>query len=66
LGGECEQVLYDFSKQGKAVVTFLDAILDKTLRSTVALLAARGRGKSAALGLSIAGAIAVGYCSIWT
>jgi len=47
-------------------VTFLDAILDKTLRSTVALLAGRGRGKSAALGLSIAGAIAVGYCSIWT
>ncbi|KAJ1398597.1 tRN [Sesbania bispinosa] len=51
--------------QGKAVVTFLDAILDKTLRSTVALLAARGRGKSAALGLSIAGAIAVGYSNIF-
>ncbi|KAK7858864.1 rna cytidine acetyltransferase 1 [Quercus suber] len=46
--------------QGKAVVTFLDAVLDKTLRSTVALLAARGRGKSAALGLAIAGAIAAG------
>lgn len=51
--------------QGKAVVTFLDAILDKTLRSTVALLAGRGRGKSAALGLSIAGAIAVGYSNIF-
>ncbi|KAG5041233.1 hypothetical protein AAZX31_05G172800 [Glycine max] len=51
--------------QGKAVVTFLDAILDKTLRSTVALLAARGRGKSAALGLSVAGAIAVGYSNIF-
>ncbi|KAF7840044.1 RNA cytidine acetyltransferase 1 isoform X1 [Senna tora] len=51
--------------QGKAVITFLDAILDKTLRSTVALLAARGRGKSAALGLSIAGAIAVGYSNIF-
>ncbi|XP_014511738.1 RNA cytidine acetyltransferase 1 [Vigna radiata var. radiata] len=51
--------------QGKAVVTFLDAILDKTLRSTVALLAARGRGKSAALGLSIAGAVAVGYSNIF-
>ncbi|KAB2037247.1 hypothetical protein ES319_D03G060800v1 [Gossypium barbadense] len=47
--------------QGKAVVTFLDAILDKSLRSTVALLAARGRGKSAALGLAVAGAIAAGY-----
>ena len=28
---------------------------EKTLRSTVALTAARGRGKSAALGLAIAG-----------
>ncbi|KAF2284285.1 hypothetical protein GH714_020234 [Hevea brasiliensis] len=46
--------------QGKAVITFLDAILDKTLRSTLALLAARGRGKSSALGLAVAGAIAAG------
>ncbi|XP_058179454.1 RNA cytidine acetyltransferase 1 [Rhododendron vialii] len=51
--------------QGKAVITFLDAILDKTLRGTVALLAARGRGKSAALGLAIAGAIAAGYSNIY-
>nr|KJB49110.1 hypothetical protein B456_008G101500 [Gossypium raimondii] len=51
--------------QGKAVVTFLDAILDKSLRSTVALLAARGRGKSAALGLAVAGAIAAGYSNIY-
>lgn len=49
-----------FFEQGKAVITFLDSILDKNLRSTVALLAARGRGKSAALGLAIAGAIAAG------
>lgn len=33
---------------------------EKTLRSTVALTAARGRGKSAALGLAIAGALALG------
>ncbi|KAH9718087.1 RNA cytidine acetyltransferase 1 [Citrus sinensis] len=51
--------------QGKAVITFLDAILDKTLRSTVALLAARGRGKSAALGIAIAGAIAAGYSNVF-
>ncbi|KAK9271864.1 hypothetical protein L1049_002229 [Liquidambar formosana] len=51
--------------QGKAVITFLDAVLDKTLRSTVALLAARGRGKSAALGLAIAGAIAAGYSNVF-
>ncbi|OAY35951.1 RNA cytidine acetyltransferase 1 isoform X1 [Manihot esculenta] len=51
--------------QGKAVITFLDAILDKTLRSTLALLAARGRGKSAALGLAVSGAIAAGYSNIF-
>ncbi|XP_052195629.1 RNA cytidine acetyltransferase 1-like isoform X2 [Diospyros lotus] len=51
--------------QGKAVITFLDAILDKTLRSTIALLASRGRGKSAALGLAISGAIAAGYSNIF-
>lgn len=51
--------------QGKAVITFLDAILEKTLRSTVALTASRGRGKSAALGLAIAGAIAAGYSNIF-
>lgn len=42
------------------MISFLDAIFDKTLRSTVALLANRGRGKSAALGLAIAGAVAAG------
>lgn len=49
--------------QGKAVTTFLEAILDyKKLRqsSTVALLSGRGRGKSAALGLAVAGAVAAG------
>ncbi|CAI9112680.1 OLC1v1013156C1 [Oldenlandia corymbosa var. corymbosa] len=51
--------------QGKAVITFLDSVLDKTLQSTVALIAARGRGKSAALGLAIAGAVAAGYSNIF-
>ena len=46
--------------QGKAVVTFLDAASEKTLRSTVALTAARGRGKSAAMGIAVAGAVAMG------
>lgn len=36
--------------QAKAVLSFLDSIAEKTLRSTVALTAARGRGKSAAIG----------------
>lgn len=34
--------------QAKALLTFVDAIAEKTLRSTVTLTAARGRGKSAA------------------
>lgn len=51
--------------QAKGVVTFLDAVLDKTLRSTIALTAARGRGKSAALGLAIAGAVVTGYSNIF-
>ncbi|CAB1313334.1 unnamed protein product [Coregonus sp. 'balchen'] len=39
--------------------------MDQTLRSTVALTAARGRGKSAALGLAVAGAVAFGYSNIF-
>ncbi|CAM6087692.1 unnamed protein product [Calypogeia fissa] len=51
--------------QAKAVITFLDAASEKTLRSTVVLTAARGRGKSAALGVTIAGAVALGYSNIF-
>ena len=51
--------------QARAVVTFLDAALEKTLRATVALTAARGRGKSAAVGLAVAGSLALGYSNIF-
>ena len=34
--------------QAKALLTFVDAVSEKTLRNTVTLTAARGRGKSAA------------------
>jgi N-acetyltransferase 10 len=51
--------------QAKALLTFVDAITEKTLRSTVALTAARGRGKSAALGVAVAAAIAHGYSNIF-
>ncbi|KAH0516674.1 N-acetyltransferase 10 [Microtus ochrogaster] len=51
--------------QAKAVLKFIEGISEKTLRSTVALTAARGRGKSAALGLAIAGAVAFGYSNIF-
>lgn len=51
--------------QAKALVVFLDAVGEKTLRSTVALTAGRGRGKSAALGLAVAGALACGYANVF-
>lgn len=51
--------------QAKAVLKFVDAISEKTLRSTVVLTAARGRGKSAALGLAMASAVAFGYSNIF-
>ncbi|XP_063992726.1 RNA cytidine acetyltransferase [Diachasmimorpha longicaudata] len=51
--------------QGKALLKFIEAISEKTLRSTVSLTAARGRGKSATLGLAIAGAVAFGYSNIY-
>lgn len=51
--------------QAKALLTFVDAISEKTLQSTVALTAARGRGKSAALGVAVAAAVAHGYSNIF-
>ena len=51
--------------QAKALLTFVDAIAEKTLRSTVALTAARGRGKSAAMGVAVAAAVAHGYSNIF-
>ena len=51
--------------QAKALLTFVDAISEKTLQSTVTLTAGRGRGKSAALGVAVAAAIAHGYSNIF-
>lgn len=51
--------------QAQAILTFIDAISEKTLRSTVTLTAGRGRGKSAALGISMAAAISHGYSNIF-
>lgn len=51
--------------QAKAILTFVDAISEKTLSSTVSLTAARGRGKSAALGLAIAAALSHGYSNVF-
>lgn len=51
--------------QAKAILTFIESITEKTLRSTVTLTAARGRGKSAALGVAMASAVAFGYSNIF-
>lgn len=51
--------------QAKALLSFEEAISEKTLRSTVALTAPRGRGKSAALGLAVAAAVAHEYSNIF-
>lgn len=42
-------------------MSFLDAITEKSLRSTVSLTAARGRGKSAAIGICLAGIVIIYY-----
>ncbi|KAK0068529.1 N-acetyltransferase 10 [Biomphalaria pfeifferi] len=51
--------------QGHGFLKFVDAIVEKTLRSTVVMTAARGRGKSAALGMAISAAVAFGYSNIF-
>ncbi|CAJ1937433.1 unnamed protein product [Cylindrotheca closterium] len=51
--------------QAKALVVFLEACSEKTTKaSTVTMTAARGRGKSAAIGLCLAGAISLGYSTV--
>jgi N-acetyltransferase 10 len=51
--------------QGKAVVSFLDSLSERSMRATLTLTAGRGRGKSAAIGLCLAGAISYGYSNIF-
>jgi N-acetyltransferase 10 len=51
--------------QANAVMSFLDAISEKAMKGTVSLTAGRGRGKSAAIGLCLAGAISYGYANIF-
>jgi N-acetyltransferase 10 len=51
--------------QAKTIMNFLDSISDKSSKSTVSLTAGRGRGKSAALGLCLAGAMAFGYANVF-
>jgi N-acetyltransferase 10 len=53
--------------QAKAVLVFLEACSDMSSGSnntTVAMTAGRGRGKSAAIGLCLAGAVSLGYSTL--
>lgn len=51
--------------QARALLSFMDAVAEKSLRTTVTLTAGRGRGKSAALGLAVAAAVAMGYSNVF-
>lgn len=51
--------------QARTVMSIVDTISEKQLKTTISLTAGRGRGKSAALGISIAGAIIYGYSNIF-
>ena len=51
--------------QARAVMSLVDSISEKNLKGTISLNAGRGRGKSAALGISIAGAIVYGFSNIF-
>ncbi|XP_049294329.1 RNA cytidine acetyltransferase [Anopheles funestus] len=51
--------------QAKAVAQFIDALAEKQLKPPTSLTAGRGRGKSAAMGLAIAGSIAFGYVNVY-
>lgn len=44
---------------------FVEAIVEKNFRSTISLTAGRGRGKSAAIGLSVASAVQSGFSNIF-
>lgn len=46
-------------------MTMVDAVSERSLRYTISITAARGRGKSASVGISIAGAIASGFSNIF-
>jgi N-acetyltransferase 10 len=46
-------------------MVFFEAVNSKQLRSTVSLTAGRGRGKSAATGIAVAGAVFSGLSNIF-
>ena len=51
--------------QARTVMQIVDTISEKSLKTTISLTAGRGRGKSAALGISLASAIIYGFSNIF-
>ena len=51
--------------QARSVMSIVDTISEKNLKTTLSLQAGRGRGKSAALGIAISGAIVHGFSNIF-
>ena len=51
--------------QARAVMSMVDTISEKNMKTTLSITAGRGRGKSAALGIAIAGAIIYGFSNIF-
>lgn len=51
--------------QARAVMQIVDSISEKSLKTSISLTAGRGRGKSAALGISLASAIVYGFSNIF-
>jgi len=46
-------------------MSMVDAISAKSMKTTLSITAGRGRGKSAALGIAISGAIIYGFSNIF-
>lgn len=51
--------------QARSVMSIVDSVSEKNLKTTLSLSAGRGRGKSAALGIAVAGAIVYGFSNIF-
>uniref|UniRef100_A0A183BK55 RNA cytidine acetyltransferase n=1 Tax=Globodera pallida TaxID=36090 RepID=A0A183BK55_GLOPA len=51
--------------QAKVLLRLLDVVTEKTLNSICSITAARGRGKSAAMGLAVAGAVGCNFTNIF-